>query len=51
MMPVRLPLAAPQVTGHADFWHPTGFFPPPFVRHELYAKAQRLFKSSGGGLF
>lgn len=28
-----------------------GFFPPPFVRDELYAKAQRLFKSSGGGLF
>jgi hypothetical protein len=25
-----------------------GFFPPPFVRDELYAKAQRLFKSSGG---
>jgi hypothetical protein len=28
-----------------------GFFPPAFVRDELYAKAQRLFKSSGGGLF
>lgn len=28
-----------------------GFLPPPFIRDELYAKAQRLFKSSGGGLF
>jgi NAD(P)-dependent dehydrogenase (short-subunit alcohol dehydrogenase family) len=23
MMPVRLTLPSPQVTGHADFWHPT----------------------------
>jgi len=28
-----------------------GFFPPPFIRDELYAQAQRLFKSNGGGLF
>jgi hypothetical protein len=28
-----------------------GFFPPAFIRDELYALAQRLFKSSGGGLF
>ena len=28
-----------------------GFFPPAFIRDDLYAKAQRLFKSNGGGLF
>ena len=28
-----------------------GFFPPAFIRDELYAQAQRLFKSSSHGLF
>jgi hypothetical protein len=28
-----------------------GFFPPAFIRDELYAQAQRLFKNSGSGLF
>jgi hypothetical protein len=28
-----------------------GFFPPAFIRDELYAQAQRLLKNSGSGLF
>jgi hypothetical protein len=28
-----------------------GFFPPTFIRDELYAQTQRLFKNSGSGLF
>jgi hypothetical protein len=34
------------LTSRAD-----GFFPPAFIRDELYAQTQRLFKSSGSGLF
>jgi hypothetical protein len=34
------------LTSRAD-----GFFPPTFIRDELYAQTQRLFKNSGSGLF